>query len=75
MLKLSEAAAGNDYVITWFITSSQALSSIKEAYKLREEAKIRVLQNTHGNIILRINEKKLALTSDIAERIRVTASL
>lgn len=73
MIKLSETIAGNDYIITWFIASSQLLSSIKETYRLREEAKVKILQNQKGNIILRINEKKLALTSDIAEHIRVTA--
>lgn len=68
MCILVEALIDTLYEIKWMIGLEGILD---EQYGIREGSRIRVVQNSNGYIILVCNGRKLALSPEIANKIRI----
>lgn len=69
MQALSKAVPGN-YTIKWMFGIPEVLDTIRK-YKIDEGSEITVIQNFGSGLIIRHDDKRIALSSDAATRIQV----
>ena len=64
---LIDTSVGNAYKILWIMTEKPFISD----NKISINDKIMVIQNCNGNVLIRVNGRVIAISQDIAEKIRV----
>lgn len=64
---LIDTSVGNAYKILWIMTEKPFISD----NKISTNDEIMVIQNCNGNVLIRVNERVIAISQDIAEKIRV----
>ncbi len=70
MESLANAKAGDVCTIKWMLGNLQALGLIR-GYDIREGSQIRVIQKTLHDVIIGTDRVRLAIGSDVAERIKI----
>lgn len=74
MESLANAKAGDVCTIKWMLGNLQALELIR-GYDIREGSQIRVIQKTLHDVIIGTDRVRLAIGSDVAERIKIRQHL
>ena len=70
MQSLTEVKAGNECTIKWMFGSPQALD-IMNQHDIREGSTINVFQHGRDSMIIGMNNMRLAIGNEVAERIKV----
>lgn len=70
MQSLSEVGAGSACTIKWMLGNVQIMDFLR-SYNMKEGSLIHVLQQGTGGTIIRMDDHRFALGSDVAERIKV----
>lgn len=70
MQSLSEVAAGEACTVKWMIGDVQMMNSLRR-YHVKERSQIQVLRQYGGGTIVRLDDHRLALGYEVAERIKV----
>ena len=70
MESLINVKAGGSYTIKWMFGNPQAMDLIR-SYDIKEGSRIRVIQKTIHDVVIGTDRVRLAIGSDVAERIKV----
>lgn len=70
MESLINVKAGDSYTIKWMFGNPQVMDLIR-SYDIKEGSRIRVIQKTIHDVVIGTDRVRLAIGSDVAERIKV----
>ena len=70
MQSLAEARAGAAYTIKWMFGNPQVLE-IMDHFDIREGSTVNVLQHGKDSVIIGLDDVRLAIGNEVAERIKV----
>ena len=70
MESLINVKAGDSYTIKWMFGNPQVMDLIR-SYDIKEGSRIRVIQKTFHDVVIGTDRVRLAIGSDVAERIKV----
>ena len=70
MDSLANAKAGDVCTIKWMLGNFQALELIR-GYDIKEGSQVQVIQKTLHDVVIGTDRVRLAIGSDVAERIKI----
>lgn len=70
MQSLMNVNIGDTYTIKWMMCDPQS-AKIMQSYHIEEGSTIRVIHRCLGSVIIGMNEKRLAIGSEVAKGIKV----
>lgn len=70
MQSLSEIRAGETCTIKWMLGNVQIMEFLRSR-NMKEGSLVRVLQQMNSGTIIRMNDRRFALGSEVAEKIKV----
>ncbi|MEY8353976.1 FeoA family protein [Lachnospiraceae bacterium 54-53] len=74
MESLMNVAIGDTYTVKWLICDPRT-EKLMQSYHIEEGSTVRVIRRCLGSVIIGMNDRRLAIGSEVAEGIKVTPSL